>query len=140
MRFEKSCGAVIFRRDGQNTLYLLLHYESGHWDFVKGHVEEGESETNTLVRETEEETGLKDLHIADGFREKVNYFFHQKGEKINKTVVFFLAETKTEKIKISDEHKDFTWLPYEDAYKKLTFKNAKDIFEKANKKLSCEAA
>ena len=44
MLTEKSCGAVIFRMEGKIRKYLLLHYESGHWDFVKGNVEKGEEE------------------------------------------------------------------------------------------------
>ena len=39
---EKSCGAVVFKRDGE-VQYLLLHYEAGHWDYVKGQVEPHES-------------------------------------------------------------------------------------------------
>ena len=51
MDHEKSCGAVIVR-DGNGIEYLLLQYETGHWDFVKGHVELGESEVETTSRET----------------------------------------------------------------------------------------
>ena len=58
MEHEKSCGAVIFRV-GNATKYLLLHYEAGHWDFVKGHSEKGESEEETVRREILEETGLR---------------------------------------------------------------------------------
>ena len=55
---------------------------------------------------------------------------------IFKIVTYFLAETKTEEIKISGEHIGFEWLPYEAALGKLTFKNAKDILKKANDYLS----
>ena len=56
-----SAGAIIFRVDrttGQK-LFLLLHYPEGHWEFVKGHVEEGETKEMTTKRECEEETGIK---------------------------------------------------------------------------------
>ncbi len=39
--FEKSVGAVIFRKSDGAVMYLLLHYPSGHWDFSKGHMEKG---------------------------------------------------------------------------------------------------
>ena len=35
---EKSAGAILFVKE-KEPRYLLLHYEAGHWDFPKGHVE-----------------------------------------------------------------------------------------------------
>lgn len=139
---EKSVGAIVFRKEGDQTYYLLLHYLSGHWEFPKGHIEEGEDEITTAEREVEEETGLKDLRIIEGFREYRKYSFRSKynlseEEKkkapwIFKLVFFYLAETKTKEIKISSEHQGYKWLPYEEAFKRLTFKNAREILKKAN--------
>jgi len=129
---EKSAGAAVFRKKDNITYYLLLHYQPGHWDLPKGHIEKGESEEETVKREVEEETGLKDIQIVGGFREKIKYFFRAEGRNVFKTVIFYLAETKTEEIKISPEHTGYKWLPYDEALKKLTFKNAKNILKKAN--------
>lgn len=144
---EKSAGAIIFRREGNNIYYLLLHYKTeskrgGHWGFAKGHVEEGETEEETAKREIVEETGIKNIKINHGFKELEKYFFRKsyglKGEArkkapwVFKSVIFYLAETETKEVKISEEHSDFIWLPYEEALKKLTFKNAKNILKKAN--------
>ncbi len=125
---EKSCGTVVFR-DGR---YLLLHYSAGHWDFPKGHVEKGETEEQTALRELREETGISDGKVVPGFREPIHYFFTAHGQRISKDVVFFLAKTETEKITISNEHQGFAWLPYEAAMARLSFKNAKDILQKAH--------
>lgn len=138
---EKSAGAVIFRREDGKIYYLLLHYGAGHWDFVKGHVEKGESEKETARRETEEETGIKDLKFMEGFKEWIKYFFKKsygkkKGPLVFKIVDFFLAETKTKKIKLSFEHQGFKWLPFEESLNQLTFEKAKDILEKAHKFLT----
>jgi len=129
---EFSTGAVIFRKESGRVLYLLLHYESGHWDFVKGNVEKGESETGTAMRETEEESGIKDLSFVPGFREKIEYYYKREGRTVHKQVVFLLAETKTREVKISWEHIGFEWLPYEEALGRLTYKNAKEVLEKAH--------
>jgi 8-oxo-dGTP pyrophosphatase MutT (NUDIX family) len=138
---EKSAGAIIFRKEENKIYYLLLHYQSGHWDFPKGHIEKGESDEQTIKREIEEETGIKDIKIIPGFKEYIKYFFKKsyglKGEArkkapfVFKIVVFYLAETKTKDIKISFEHIGYKWLEYEDALKQLTFKNAKEILKKA---------
>jgi bis(5'-nucleosidyl)-tetraphosphatase len=128
---EKSCGVVVFRRNGE-TEYLLLHYESGHWDYAKGQVEAGESEGETAVRELQEETGLT-AHFVDGFREEINYVYQWQGKTVYKTVVFFLAEAKSGEVKLSYEHKGYTWLSYEKAMAQLTFDNAKNLLKKAHK-------
>jgi bis(5'-nucleosidyl)-tetraphosphatase len=131
MPSEKSCGAVIFRRNGANR-YLLLHYEGGHWDFVKGHVETGENERQTTLRETEEETGITDLTFIEGYREPISYYYRRAGRTVRKEVVFFLLETKTEQVRLSREHVGFDWLSYDRAMERLTYKNAKDILQKAH--------
>jgi len=131
MKKERSAGAVIFRKD-KEIKYLLLHYEAGHWDFPKGHVEEKEAELDTIKREVREETSIEDIELVLDFREKIEYYYKLKGELMHKEVVFYLAKTKTEQVRISFEHIGYIWLPYDKAMEKLTFKNAKEILKKAN--------
>lgn len=139
---EKSAGAVVFRKENSQVYYLLLHYQPGHWDFPKGHIEKGEAEEETVKREVTEETGIEDIEIIPGFKEWVKYFFRKsygmkgaekkKAPWVFKIVVFYLVGTHTEEVKISFEHKGYKWLPYKEAVEQLTFKNAKDILKKAN--------
>jgi bis(5'-nucleosidyl)-tetraphosphatase len=128
---EKSCGAVVYAKNNSEVKYLLLQYEAGHWDFVKGNVEEGESEQQTAVRELKEETGIDDASFVDGFREKISYFYKRQGATVYKEVVFFLMAAKNTNVMLSFEHVAFDWLPYDDAMKKLTFKNAKNVLQRA---------
>jgi 8-oxo-dGTP pyrophosphatase MutT (NUDIX family) len=134
---EKSCGAVVFIKT-PTPKYLLLHYEAGHWDFMKGNVEPNESEKDTVIRELREETGIADPRFIDGFKEKVDYFYRRQGETVHKEVVFFLIETQTEKVALSYEHVGFVWLDYQHAVERLTFKNAKEILQKAHKFLKAQ--
>lgn len=135
MEHEKSCGAVIFRV-GKGAKYLLLHYEAGHWDFVKGHVEKGESEEETVRREILEEAGLKDTRFLSDFRERISYFYRRGGRTVSKIVIFYLVEAPGEEaVKISGEHVGYDWLPYRQAMERLTYKNAKDTLRKAEKHL-----
>ncbi len=121
--------------------YLLLHYHGGHWEFARGHAEEGESEQEVARREIEEETGLKDLQFVPGFKGYTKFVFKRtwnlppeekkKAPWTMKIVTLYLAETKTEEVKISDEHKGFGWFLFEDAIKKLP-KDAKKVFTEAH--------
>ncbi len=134
---EHSAGAVIFRRTPSGPLFLLLEYgPGGHWDFVKGKVEPGETEEQTVLRETAEETGIGDLRIAPGFRESILYHYRRPdGTTVRKTVTYFLGETGTEKVVISDEHSRFVWLGLEEALAKVTFDNARRVLQAAAREL-----
>jgi bis(5'-nucleosidyl)-tetraphosphatase len=128
---EFSAGVVVFRKENSRRIYLLLHYEEGHWDFPKGHIEKGESEEQAARRECVEETGIKELSLIPGFKEKIEYFYKRDGKTFHKQVVFLLAETEIQDVKISWEHVGFEWLPYDKALVRLTFRNAKEVLEKA---------
>ncbi len=131
---EISAGAVIFRKNSR-LQFLLLHYPSGHWDFVKGKIEVNENPNQTTIRETKEETGITDLDFVNGFEESVEYEFQYDGELIHKKVIFFLAKTNTVEIKISHEHLDFVWLEFKEALEKITYRNARSVLSKANQLL-----
>ena len=133
---ETSAGIVLFRKEGSKKLFLLLHYPSGHWDFVKGKMEKGESTHQTATREAKEETGITDITFVENFEEWIEYNFKFKGELVQKKVVFFLAETKTEKVIISHEHSGYTWMDYNLAMEKTTFDNAKTVLTKAQELIS----
>lgn len=134
MPAEKSCGAVIFKLNG-NRKYLLLHYEGGHWDFVKGHVERNESERDTVLRETQEEAGITDLAFIEGYRQPISYYYKRAGKTVYKEVIFYLLESKTDAVRLSREHVGFDWLSYDRAYERLTYKNAKETLRKAHEHL-----
>ena len=133
---EKSAGIVLFKNDSGKNEFLLLNYPQGHWDFVKGKVEQNETERETALRETKEETGIINIEFIDGFEESVEYDFRFKKEDIHKKVIFFLAKTDEKSIKLSHEHNDYLWLEYADALKKTTFENAKNVLSNANEFLS----
>jgi len=126
---EISAGVILVRNRSQRE-YLLLDYGS-HWDFPKGHIEPGEDPQTTAARELQEETGIRDARFVPGFRESMRYFYRKAGEGMLKVVIFFLAETPTGEVTLSHEHSGYLWLPYEEAVKRLTFKNARELLAKA---------
>lgn len=129
---ERSSGAILYRETPSGKLYLLLNYPSGHWDFVKGNIEKGETFKQTTLREIREETGITDVSFIEGFENKVEYHYQRDGELVHKEVVFFLAKTGTEHVEISHEHLGYTWLKFNDALKKLTYKTAQNLMKKVS--------
>lgn len=143
--FEKSIGAVVFRREGEKVKFLLLRYQGGHWGFIKGHGEKGENEEQTLRREAQEETGIIELKIIPGFLGQEKYFYIAKREEkvkrqkagrgwwIFKKVLYYLAETQQTKIFLSHEHRDYIWMEYAQAYNRVSNLNSKKVLEEANR-------
>lgn len=148
MNYERSAGAIIFRRGSppqRNWKYartkadaaihfLLVRYRSangGHWDFARGHVEEGEQEYDAARREIQEETGIRDLRFARGFRAVYCLNFTRDGKPIVKDVVMFLAETHQGAVRISEEHLGYVWVTYRDALPHFRFPNSKTVLRKA---------
>jgi len=127
LKEEKSVAAIVFYKNA----YLLLKYGLGHWEFVKGHIEEGETESETIMRELEEETNITNAKIINGFKENYEYSFKFRGQSIHKQVSCYLIESYTKSVKLSYEHDDFIWLSIDKAIKKVTYNNAKNLLKKA---------
>lgn len=136
MKYEKSCGAVLWRINNGKREYLLILNKKGnaygHWGFPKGHVEEGETEEETARREILEETGIRLSSFLNGFRVVSSY---HPAPNIEKDVVYFLAEiTDTDITLQQSEVADYMWLDYESARAKLSFDTS--IIDKAESFLS----
>ena len=129
MLHEKSCGAIVYRKFHGNTEILLIkHVNSGHWSFPKGHVEFGETEVETALREVKEETGI-DIIIDPTFREIVS-FSPKKGTQ--KTVVYFIAKARhTDYTPQEEEIAEIRWVEIGRACSVLSYENDKSIVNKA---------
>ena len=134
MKREKSCGALVYRKE-QDTIKLLLlkHRFGGHWSFPKGHVEAGEKEYETALREVREETGLV-IRLQSGFRQAVEYF---PKPNVKKQVVYFLGEAMDSHYVMQEEEiSEITWTDLENAYQMVTFKNDKNLINEARRYLA----
>ena len=125
--FERSCGAVVTDASEKNVL-LIKNKRSAHWGFPKGHIEKGETQEETAVRETKEETGL-DIDIIDGFSCKSEYTIQGRVEK---AVIIYLAKARNNNVVIQEEEiDDFVWVGFDEALHMLRFENDKSILTKA---------
>ena len=147
LSLDISAGAVVFRRRGPEKgrkipEYLLLRYPHGHWEFPRGHLEEGETLLEAARRETREETGLEEAVFYPDFRAEMSFLYLARGEElrdrlrarrcllVRKKVYFFPAEVPFRRVKLSAEHEEFLWLPAEAAKRQLTYDTARGVLEK----------
>ena len=134
MKQEKSCGALVYRIEGEMLMFLLLrHKHGGHWSFPKGHVETGESEEQTALREVFEETNLR-ITLREGFRQAVEY---APKPKTKKTVVYFLGHSEEgDPIPQAEEISEIKWMTVGEALRAVSFGNDKNLLTQAMEYLS----
>lgn len=126
---EKSAGAIVYFR-GRPLEFLLI--AATYWEFPKGGIDPDESEVEAALREVREETGLN-VRLRDGFRRETTYFYrrHRDGALVKKQVVYFLGEATTREVRLSSEHTDKAWLPFEEAHSRLRHDSTRRLLTEA---------
>ncbi|XP_021935351.1 bis(5'-nucleosyl)-tetraphosphatase [asymmetrical]-like isoform X2 [Zootermopsis nevadensis] len=122
-------------------LVIYGHFQQAEikhkWEFkselpFNGHVDPGESDLETALRETEEESGLRkmDLHIIEDFNKTIKY--NVRGTP--KTAVYLLAELirLDTPVKLSDEHQDFKWVPLDKACKLVEHQTLQEVLKECS--------
>ncbi|XP_045501692.1 bis(5'-nucleosyl)-tetraphosphatase [asymmetrical] [Colias croceus] len=123
----RAAGLVIYKHSNQLIQFLLLQtsYGEHHWTPPKGHVDPGESDWETALRETQEEAGFtqNDLEIDKNTKKMLTYEVNGKP----KEVIYWLAKLINPEtpVKLSDEHQDFKWLPLQQAQELSGFDDMK---------------
>lgn len=127
MKKEKSCGALVVRCGAAGDEILLIKHNGGHWAFPKGHVEAGETEEQTALREVQEETGLI-VKLDTRYRETVTF---SPAPGVMKDVVYFAATVVSgvETPQLS-EVSHVLWVPFDKACRYITYENDRRLFEK----------
>ena len=128
MKYEKSCGAVIFRRTEVWNVLLIRHNKGRHVSFPKGHMEQGETESQTAEREVLEETGIR-VKVDRRFRAENRYNIRPD---IQKLVVIFAAVTdQAQIVPQPEEIAEAMWVPVSEAEERLTYERDRRIMRDA---------
>ena len=126
---EKSCGAIVYKKENDELKFLLVYQSNGHHSFPKGHMEKGETELETTNREIKEETNI-DVLVDQNFRCETSYLIETKN--VIKEVVYFVATPNSFDLKNQEgEITECNWYTRDEVMNKLEFENIKEIFEKA---------
>ena len=130
MQQEKSCGCIVLN---SNKEVLLVHHNKGHWDFPKGHIESGETEVQTAIREVKEETNI-DVEVNEEYRYVTQY---SPAENVMKEVVFFLAKNINNHREAQlAEVSEVKWFRLDEAIERITYDTSKEILIKLKKDLA----
>ncbi|MEK7546989.1 MAG: NUDIX domain-containing protein [Patescibacteria group bacterium] len=133
---EISAGFIVFRRTDEGLKFLVLYHGHNYWNFPKGKIESEEKSLAAAFRETKEEAGLsrQDLRLVNNFKVYQKFSFRRHADRgdssragrertkeepqnIFKIVIFYLAETRNPRIRISSEHQGYAWFLYPEAMK-----------------------
>ncbi len=114
---EISSGVIIFRLEKKEPLFLILYRGKSHWTFPRGKIENEERSFEAALRETREETGLSrsDFSIINGFKAYEHWVFTKHRQRISKTVIFYLGETKGKNVRLEPDFEGYGWFVYREA-------------------------
>ena len=138
MNYEYSCGAVVFTRIGGEPHYVLVRAKDqseGCHGFPKGHMEPGETEEQTALREIYEEVGLR-VRLIPGFRAVTEYQLPSPPDT-RKRVVFFVGVYVDQATVVQEsELAAFTFAPWPLALELTEFADSKKILTDAHEFLT----
>ena len=128
MKIEYSCGAVVYTVINGKRKYVIITNMKGIYGFPKGHIEKGETENQTALREIKEETNL-DVNLLDDFKESETII---KDEQRIKHITYFLASYNDQKIKPKeDEVSSIKLMSYDEAINLFQFDSRREVLKKA---------
>lgn len=146
VRGEHSAGGVVMRLTGprDQPLVLLIRDSYDNWGFPKGHVEVGEYADQAAVREVQEETGLADFAVR-GLIDTIDWWFRFRGRLIHKVCDFYLMVIPPDGAYATSPQRAegisaCEWVPYPEAYERVSYENAKAVLVRGFEMLTGEQA
>jgi 8-oxo-dGTP pyrophosphatase MutT (NUDIX family) len=134
---ETSAGGLVLDRLGPDASGALIGRLDRRgrllWSLPKGHLEPGETETDTAVREVAEETGIAGRVV--GKLGTIDFWFVADGRRIHKTVHHYLllAVDPVHGLQLSDADVEVTevaWVPLDEVSARLAYADERRLLDR----------
>jgi bis(5'-nucleosidyl)-tetraphosphatase len=136
---DESFGVVPILRKGEQTLFLLIQHNAGHWAFPKGHAERGESDIEAARRELCEETGIASATLDESnvFEERYTKTWRGDARRlVRKTVRYYIGEVDSPRVQVQEaEIQNHKWVTIDEARKLITYSESRRLLEEVAKHL-----
>lgn len=132
VRVVESAGGVVIREIRGVPYVLVIRDPYKKWGLPKGHVEEGETLSQTALREVSEETGLTGLRLGPELV-TIDWTFRGGGERIHKFATFYLMFS-SEGDPVPDRSEGITdvrWVRLDRAHRRISYQNASEVVRAA---------
>lgn len=134
-----SAGGVVLAETRPDAPVALVAHRSARgslqWTLPKGAREEGETVTETALREVREETGLEaevESDLGD-----IRYVYVWEGVRVRKRVHFYLMHATGGDVADHDtEMEDVRWFPMRVARKRAAYRGEREVIERATARLT----
>ena len=133
-RIAVSAGGLVIRAVGGQPEIVVgrrKRERDGYvWSLPKGTPEEGETREETALREVREESGLE-VRILSYF-DAISYSFVRTGERIEKTVHYYIMEAIGGSFEQYDkEFDELRWVRMDEAIRLLDFQTESGLVQRA---------
>jgi 8-oxo-dGTP pyrophosphatase MutT (NUDIX family) len=135
--FQVGIKALITNKNGDILILdsgdWHLKHQTQHWDIPGGRIQEGQTVLDTLKREVEEETGIKEINEPEFFTAVVSNFkdIPVGGHKVGLILMIYKVKVPEDsKIALSHEHSGYKWAKPREAAEKLAYKYPTEFTQK----------
>lgn len=128
--------AIVYCRGKNGHKYLIIkrsENDGGYWQPITGTVSEEESIIQSMLREIEEEVGIKDIIKIS---KQLYNFSWERDKQVYLEFVYAIEVKENASVKLSHEHVDYGWLDYDDAVEKVKYASNKNSIKIVEKLLS----
>lgn len=136
---EPTAGGIVFRHGEKGVEILLIQDAKDRWTIPKGHIEEGETASQTARREIGEEAGLKDVEML-GWLGKIHFRYRRIDKLVLMTTQIYLVKAKgdTDAIKKEEWMNGIKWFSFHDALDVIEYEDIGKLMLLAMKKIRQE--
>ncbi len=135
---EPTSGGIVFRhgkKEGEIEI-LLIQDAKDRWTIPKGHIEEGETATQTARREIGEEAGLFDVDML-GWLGKIHFRYRRIDRLVLMTTQIYLVRVRTDGNEIQKEEwmNGIKWFPFNEALDLIEYEDIAKLMLKAKTRI-----